>query len=474
MKLNEYVNYDGLGLAELIRNREVSAAEVIDCAGQAIDSVNPQINSIIEQFTAPLSANRSPDAPFQGVPFLIKDLALHAKGVLNEFGSRLAQSVRFNHDTELMKRFRDAGLQTMGRTATPEFGYCITTEPIINGPSRNPWDLQRMPGGSSGASSAAVAAGIVPLAHANDGGGSIRIPAACCGLVGLKPTRGRVSPGPDTGEPLSGLAVDFAVTRSVRDAAALLDAVHGHSAGDPFIIAPPQIPYLQQIRKPPQPLRIAYTSTSWSGSEVDADLKSAVEKTAALCEQSGHEITEATPVFDWQDFFGATVVYWAANLPVFIDFFANMTGRKPDETTLEATTLACYRQGKGLSAGQLLRAQGTANHICRSVGAFFEEYDLLLTPTTAKPALPVGFINANDASFDAQSWSKHLFDYCPFTPLFNMTGQPALSLPLQRTAADLPLGMQFAGRFGDEATLLQLAAQLEEAAPWPRTAPLIQ
>ena len=167
-------------------------------------------------------------------------------------------------------------------------------------------------------------------------------------------------------------------------------------------------------------------------------------------------------------------MYWAANLPVMIDIIANMTGRKADETTLEATTLACYRHGKGLSAGELLRATGTANHICRSVGAFFEEYDLLLTPTTAKPALPVDTLNANDASFDAQSWSRHLFDYVPFTPLFNMTGQPALSLPLQRTAADLPLGMQFAGRLGDEATLLQLAAQLEEAAPWPRTAPLIQ
>ena len=474
MKLNEYIKYDGLGLAELIRNREVSATEVTDCARQAIDSVNPQINSIIEQFPAPLSANQSPDAPFQGVPFLIKDLALHAKGVLNEFGSRLAQGIRFNHDTELMKRFRTAGLQTMGRTATPEFGYCATTEPIINGPSRNPWDLKRMPGGSSGASSAAVAAGIVPLAHANDGGGSIRIPAACCGLVGLKPTRGRVSPGPDSGEPLSGLAVDFAVTRSVRDAAALLDAVHGHSPGDPYIIAPPQIPYLQQIRNSPQRLKIAYTSTSWSGSEVDADLKSAVEKTAAICEQSGHEITEATPEFDWQDFFQSTVVYWAANLAVIIDMVATATGRKPDETTLEATTLACYRHGKDISAGQLLRAQGTANHICRSVGAFFEEYDLLLTPTTARPALPVGTLNANDASLDALSWSEHVFDFCPFTPLFNTTGQPAISLPLQRTAADLPLGMQFAGRFGDEATLLQLAAQLEEAAPWPRTAPLIQ
>ena len=474
MYLKEYVTYDGLGLADLIRNLEVTPAEVIDCAKQAINIVNPMINSIIEEFPVPLSANQSTDATFQGVPFLLKDLALHAKGVLNEFGSRLAQGMRFDHDTELMKRFRAAGLQTIARAATPEFGYCATTAPVINGPTRNPWDLQRMPGGSSGASAASVASGIFPLAHANDGGGSIRIPAACCGLVGLKPTRGRVPLGPDVGEALSGMAVEFAVTRTVRDAAALLDAVQGHGVGDPYIVTPPQALYRHAINKPPRPLKIAFTSESWSGSEVDADLKSALTKTATMCKQLGHEIIEATPAFNWQNFFDAIVVYWTANIAVWIDHVANITGRKPDETTLEATTFACYRHGKTLTAGQLLQAMGVANHICRSLGAFFEDYDLLLTPTTAKPALPTGYLNANDPSFDAVGWSARVFDFCPFTPLFNVTGQPAISLPLHRTITALPLGMQFVGRYGDETTLLQLARQFEQETPWPLTAPLIQ
>ena len=474
MYLKEYVKYDGLGLANLIRNQEVTPAEVIDCAKQAINAVNPMINSIIEEFSEPLSANLSKDTPFLGVPFLIKDLALHARGVLNESGSRLAQGMTFNHDTELMKRFRAAGLQTIGRTATPEFGYCATTEPVTNGPSRNPWDLRRMPGGSSGASAASVAAGISPLAHANDGGGSIRVPAACCGVVGLKPTRGRVPLGPDVGEALNGLAVEFAVTRSVRDAAALLDAVQGDAVGDPYVIAPPRASYQQEINRPPQSLKIAFTSESWSGSKVDAELKAALIKTSAMCQELGHEIVETRPEFDWQNFFGAIVVYWTANIAEWIDKVSNLTGRKPNETTLEATTFACYQHGKSLTAGRLLQAMGVANHICRVLGSFFEDYDLLLTPTITKPALPVGYINADEASFDAISWSARVFDFCPFTPLFNMTGQPAISLPLHRTKTGLPLGVQFVSRFGDEASLLQLARQFEQATPWPLTAPLIQ
>ena len=473
MHLKEYVTYDGTGLAGLIRNLEVTPGEVISCARQAIRIVNPAINSIIEEFSAPLSADLAANAPFQGVPFLLKDLALHAKGILNESGSRLAQGMKFDHDTELMKRFRMAGLHTIGRAATPEFGYCATTESVINGPSRNPWDLRHMPGGSSGATAAAVAAGIFPLAHANDGGGSIRVPAACCGLVGLKPTRGRVPLGPDTGEALNGLAVEFAVTRTVRDAAALLDAVQGHGVGDPYIIAPPHAPYQQAINEPPRSLRIAFTSESWSGSEVDTDLKSALIKTATMCQELGHEIIEARPVFDWQSFFDALVVYWTANLAAWIDQVAGITGRQPGEATLETTTFACYRHGKALTAGQLLQAMGVANQVCRSLGAFFGDYDLLLTPTTARPALPVASLNANDASLDAIGWSARVFDFCPFTPLFNMTGQPAISLPLHRTKADLPLGLQFAGRYGDETSLLQLARQFEQATPWPLTAPLI-
>ena len=236
MNLSEYVKLDGLALAELIRNKEISIVEAANCASEAAELLNPDINAIIETFPEALQSNASDQATFHGVPFLIKDLALHAEGVLYEMGSRLTQGMRTPHDTELMSRFRQTGLQVIGRASTPEFGYCPTTEPIVNGPTRNPWNLAHSSGGSSGATAAAVAAGIVPLAHANDGGGSIRIPASCCGLVGLKPSRGRIPAGPDAAIPLSGLAVEFAVTRSVRDSAALLDLVrhaqlHGRRSG---------------------------------------------------------------------------------------------------------------------------------------------------------------------------------------------------------------------------------------------------
>ena len=473
MKPAEYITHDGLGLAELIRNKEISRAEALECALDMAELLNPQINTIIELFPEPLAASDDAGAPFSGVPFLIKDLALHAEGVLNEMGSRLARGIRAQHDTDLMKRFRQAGLRTIGRASTPEFGYCPTTEPVLNGPSRNPWDLTRMPGGSSGATAASVAAGIVPLAHANDGGGSIRIPASCCGLVGLKPTRGRVPNGPDSAEPLSGMAVEFAVTRTVRDAAALLDAVKGPGIGDPFEIAIPAEAYAGSTLKDPGTLKIAWMNEPWSGAEMDKEVKDTIPRTAQLCEELGHQITEARPELVWEQFFEATVVLWAANLAVFIDYAAMLTGRPADEDHLEATVLACYREGKQVKAETLLMAQATANHVCRGIGRFFQEYDVLLTPTVAQPPLPLGTINANDPNLDAKAWSRRTFDFCPFTPLFNTTGQPAISLPLHRSAGGLPLGVQFAGRYGDETTLLQLARQLEQAAPWPLTAPLL-
>ena len=473
MKPAEYISHDGLGIAELIRNREISREEALDCALELAELLNPQINTIIELFPEPLAASDDAGAPFAGVPFLIKDLGLRAEGVLNEMGSRLARGIRAQHDTDLMQRFRQAGLRTIGRASTPEFGYCPTTEPLVNGPSRNPWDLTKMPGGSSGATAASVAAGIVPLAHANDGGGSIRIPASCCGLVGLKPTRGRVPGGPDSAEPLSGLAVEFAVTRTVRDAAALLDAVKGPGIGDPFEIAIPPEPYAGSMLQDPGTLKIAWMNEPWSGKKAADEVRDTIPETAKLCEELGHRVIEARPELDWEQFFEATVVLWAANLAVFIDFAAMLTGRPVDEDHLEATVLACYREGKQVKAETLLTAQATANRICRAIGRFFQDYDVLLTPTVAQPPLPLATINANDPDLDAKAWSARTFDFCPFTPLFNMTGQPAISLPLHRTVDSLPLGVQFAGRYGDETTLLQLARQLEQTAPWPLTAPLL-
>jgi amidase len=473
MHVAEYIKYDGLGIAGLIRNKEITTDEAISCAYEAAALLNPKINTILETFAEPLAGNESTDAPFYGVPFLIKDLALHAEGVLNEMGSRLAQGLRAPHDTDLMKRFREVGLRTIGRASTPEFGYCPTTEPVVNGPSCNPWDLTRMPGGSSGATAASVAAGIVPLAHANDGGGSIRIPASCCGLLGLKPTRGRVPNGPDMAEPLSGLAIEFAVTRTVRDAASLLDAVQGSGIGDPFEIAAPGEAYASSSVKEPKQLKIAVMTEPWSGADLDPQVKQASINTAEQCEELGHLVTEARPEISWQQFFDATHIIWTANITAFVDYAAMACGRTIDENTLEASTLACYHYGKELKAQQLLAAQADANRICRTVGHFFREYDLLLTPTTTQAPLPLGAINANDPNFDAIGWSDHVFKYCPYTPLFNMTGQPAISLPLHQSTDKLPLGMQFVGRYADETTLLQLARQFERAYPWPHTAPLI-
>ena len=473
MKVDEYMAHDGVGLTKLVRSGSVSPEELFVCAGKIADAVNPSINAIVERFDQPLDYNRATDAPFAGVPFLIKDLALQAKDVLHEMGSRLCAGYRAPQDTELMTRFRHAGLATIGRASAPEFGYCVTTEPVANGPTRNPWNTDRMPGGSSGATAAAVAAGIVPLAHANDGGGSIRIPAACCGVMGLKPTRGRNPVGPNFGEQLNGWGAEFAVTRSVRDAATLLDAVNGPGIGDPYIIAPPARPYIDEINREPRPLRIAFATRPWSGVDMDPAIVTELERVAELCASLGHEVTDASPALDWDEFFAATITCWTANMVTWIDGAAELVGRQPDASNLEATTLACYRHGQSLHASELLAALDTMNRITRQIGEFFAHHEVFLTPVTSAGPLRLGELDANDATLDAVAWSAKTFAYAPFTPLFNMTGQPAVSLPLCHDANGLPVGAQFAGRFGREDTLLRLARQLEQASPWSLPAPLI-
>ena len=472
MHIEEYISSDATDLAALVRRGEVTAGELHSLAQGVAAAVNPDINSIIEQFDEPLRYSQESSAPFYAVPFLIKDLALQAEGILHEMGSRLASGFRAPQDTDLMRRFRAAGLATIGRTAAPEFGYCVTTEPLVNGPTRNPWNLDRMPGGSSGASAAAVAAGVVPMAHANDGGGSIRIPASCCGLVGLKPTRGRTPVGPNFGEQLNGWGAEFAVTRTVRDAAILLDAVQGPGVGDPYVIPPPAHPYRDDLIAPARRFRIAFSAVPWSGVEMDSAVVSELNRVANLCESLGREVTEASPPLDWDAFFETTVVCWTANMALWVDSAAELTGRTPDSTTLEATTLACYRHGKKLTAEDLLRALAVTNQITRKVATFYVDHDVLLTPTTSAPALPLGTLDANAAGLDAVAWSKQTFAFAPFTPLFNMTGQPAVSLPLGRSADGMPIGMQFAAAFGREDVLFNLARQFEQTHPWPRVAPL--
>ncbi|WP_233455130.1 amidase [Paenibacillus elgii] len=474
MKLSEYSSYDGLGLAELVKRGEVTPRELTALASEAIRLVNPQLNVMavsMQEQAEKESESVLPDGPFAGVPFLTKDSTLHAAGVPLNSGSRLGEGMVYPYDSELMRRFRQAGLVTLGSTTAPEFGFNATTEAVLYGPTRNPWNPERSPGGSSGGSAAAVAAGIVPFAHANDGGGSIRIPASCNGLVGLKPTRGRTPNGPDSGEVLSGLGVQFAVTKTVRDAAALLDAVAGPDPGAYAWAERPGRPFSVEAAAAPGRLRIAWTAKPLSGTPVDAECLRVLHETVSLCEELGHELVEASPEVDYEALFVATMNIWAANTCHGIERLAKALNRTPSERNLEATILKAYQHGASLSAHDLLTAIDISAKASRSVGRFFEQVDVLLSPTIASPPLPLGVLNANDPEIDVRRWTEQVFTHAPFTSLFNTTGQPAISLPLGWSADGLPIGMQFAGRFADEATLLQLASQLEAARPWNHKRP---
>ncbi len=476
ISLKDYTAHDGLGLAELVARKEVTPDELGAAAFEAVAKVNPRINAVLHTIPKEAAAEIRaglPRGPFTGVPFLIKEIVLHAKGVRCEMGSKLAQGYVPDADTELMARFRRAGFVLAGTTQTPEFGYNPTTETRAFGPVHNPWNLGHSPGGSSGGSGAAVAAGIVPIAHANDGGGSIRIPASCNGLVGLKPSRDRIPSGPDYGDLLCGLACEFALTRSVRDAAALLDAVAGPDPGAPGHPVPPARPYREQIGTPPSRLRIAWTTTPASGAKIDPECEKAVHETVRLLVSLGHTLIEDRPRYDWDAFLENVNVIWGAFGVASIDFASAMTGRKPGPDNLEAVTLASYEDGKRYSAIDLLNAMTHCNLVSRQVGPFFEKVDVLVTPTIARQPAPLGELNQNREGMRAMEWTRQIFSYVPFTPLFNVTGQPAISLPLHWSADGLPVGVQIAGRFGDEATLLRLAAQLEQARPWAAKRPPI-
>ncbi len=473
---SEYASRDGLGLAELVKRREVTPRELLDTALNAVEQLNPAINAVCRTLPREAAACIEaglPAGPFTGVPLLTKELAPHAKGVRCDAGSKLAEGLVAAADSELMARFRRAGFVHAGTTQTPELGYSPTTENKLFGPVRNPWDPNRSAGGSSGGAGAAVAAGIVPIAHASDGGGSIRIPASCNGLVGLKPSRDRTPSGPGASDPLCGLAVEFALARSVRDVAALLDAVAGPDAGAPGVALPPPQSFSALAALPPGRLRVAWTAQPASGATPDPDCAAAVQAAARLLEELGHQVVEDAPKLDWDAFLENVHVIWTAYTAGFADALSAATGRRPGPDTLEAATLACYEDGKRYSAMDLVRAMEHGGAVSRSVGAFFEGADVMVTPTIGRPPAPLGEIDQDRAGIGAMEWTRQVFGYCPFTPLFNTTGQPAISLPLHRTAAGLPIGVQFAARLGQEATLLQLAAQIEAARPWKGQLPPI-
>ncbi|MCW7538437.1 amidase [Aquabacterium sp. A7-Y] len=469
----EYTRHDATGLAALVRKGEVSAQELAQCAHAAMSTVNPRINAVIGLIAVDAGAlQQAASGPFQGVPFLLKDVAIGAQGVPREMGSRLLQGVfRSQHDSYLMTRFRKAGLVSLGRTNTPEFAFNVSTEPAAFGPTRNPWDLRLSAGGSSGGSAAAVAAGIVPMAHATDGGGSIRIPAAHNGLFGLKPTRGRVSPGPEVADPLFGMGVDFALSRSVRDSAALLDAVEGPAPGDPYTIARPQRPYAIEVHTAPRRLKVAFHVDAGQLGSTDPQVVSAVRKTANLLQSLGHHVEEAQPKYDEELFHAANLRLWTAFLASGVAALSPVVGRVPSPENLESSSWSSYLAGKRMTALELAEAQAWMNAICRQVAPFFSQYDVLLTPVMAAPPLPLGTLNANEAGLSAEAHYRRVFQHAPFTALYNMTGQPAMSLPLASSHEGLPIGMQIVGQYGDEATLFQLAGQLERALPWAQRRP---
>lgn len=474
MRLDEYAAHDMIGLAGLVASGEVKPAELVSCCFEAIDAVNPRLNAVIGLVPEDLRAGMGGQGPFAGVPFLIKDIVLHMAGMPNEAGSALCAGLVAPEDSELMARFRRAGLVVVGRTATPEFGFCSTTESRLCGPTRNPWNPALMAGGSSGGSSAAVAAGIVPAAHASDGGGSIRIPAAYNGLVGMKPTRGRTPAGPDYGEPLSGLGIEHAVTRTVRDSAALVDATQGADLGARNIIQPPVRPYLEETAADPGRLRICWADEPWSGIAVDADVKAALAAAVSLLEGLGHAVEPGRPEIDYPGFFKATKIFWTAGVASWIEGAAAATGRAIGLETLETSTLACWEYGRGLSALDLLWAEDFMNRVSRSVAPFFASADILMTPTVGRVAQPIGFLDANRSSgWTADEWTDAVFGHAPFTALFNMTGQPAISLPLGSDSRGCPVGIQFVAALGREDILFRLAGQLEQASPWAGRRPAV-
>ncbi|MFO1222560.1 MAG: amidase [Burkholderiaceae bacterium] len=496
MTLDEYDRHDATALGAMVRAGEVAPETLLECAERRIAAGNGTLNAVIAQYPKPArhalrsrrAAGHERAGVFAGVPVLVKDLLATVEGVPTWNGNRLLQRAlpAAAHDSEFIRRLRATGALIIGKTATPEFGLTPYTEPELTGATRNPWDPARTPGGSSGGSAAAVAAGFVPLATGGDGGGSIRIPASCCGLFGLKPTRGRVPTGPDQGELWSGLAIEHALTRSVRDSAALLDAVAGADSGAPCAAPAQARPFVDEVRTPPGRLRIGVSTEPWLGrAPLHPDCLQAVQRSADLLRSLGHEVDESRLAIDRDAFALAFLQVLAANVRAEIEFIAATLRLRPRRRDFEAATWALSLLGRALSADELVNAQRTIQLAGRAIGRQFESIDVLLTPTLASPPPPIGSLQPTPAerrqiavmnavgspallrrAGALQQLAGKVFDFIPYTPVFNGTGQPAMSVPLHWNAAGLPIGVQFVGRFGDEATLLRLAGQLETAQPW--------
>ena len=460
----EYERYDAIGLAALVRSGNATASELMEAAVVRFEARNPALNAIVVNWfdEARESARQPfPEGQFSGVPFVLKDLGSEMKGTPLGMGSRLFAGHRAEEDSEVVKRFRAAGLIPIGRGNAPEFGISGTTEPLFHGPTRNPWDLRRTPGGSSGGAAAAVAAGIVPMAYASDAGGSTRIPASCCGLVGMKPSRGH--------SPVvlgAALGQELVVSRTVRDTAAALDAVSKTDLGAAF--AAPSLEgssYLQQVKERPRQLRIAVSRRPPHGRPLHSDCLAAVDHAARLCRDLGHTVFDAEPEYDFSALAHAMFkVLMAARVAGTVAAREKALGRSAEPHELEPYTRAMITFARGLSALDYAAALETVNAFTQRFANFFVEYDVLLTSTLGRPPLPLGELIGSIGNEDA--YLQILYGFMPFTMQFNASGMPALSLPLYWSKDGLPIGVQFGARRGDDAMLIRLAAQLEMTAPW--------
>ncbi len=470
MNVAEYSRCDGVALADLVRKGEVSPKELARLFVEAVEKVNPRINAVIEVYfdrIEGLNDHAISAGPFAAVPFLMKDIGAGEGGRRQEMGSRLMKGHVSDTDSFLTALFKKAGLALLGRTTTPEFALGISTESALTGTTCNPWNLETIAGGSSGGSAASVAAGITPMAHASDNGGSIRIPASACGLVGLKPSRGRVTLGPDFGEIWPGMLQEFVVSRTVRDTAVMLDMVSKPVLGDPFIIVQPVRPYAQEVNAPVERLRIAWTTDSWQpGGSVNSEVVRCVEHVVSECERAGHELVQASPVFDYEEYLHAICVGWALGVYAGMDAFAGAEGRTVSEENTEHVMLSFYEYSKGLTGADMFIAEFALNKFRRTFGKFFEQYDVLLTPTLIKLAEPLGKYTKMRTDLDFVNYMRLCDEVRVHTTAANVTGQPAITLPLGHSRSGVPIGVQFMARFGEEGTLIRLARSLEQQMPW--------
>jgi amidase len=489
----EYESFDGLGLAELVRTKQVSPSELVEAAIARIDARNPLYNAVVHRMderARALAAGPLPDGPFRGVPFLLKDLIAAYAGEPLSNGSRFYDGVVSKQSSELVNRFLRAGLVVLGKASTPELGLLPVTEPERFGPVLNPWDRSRTPGGSSGGSAAAVAARMVPLASGGDGGGSIRIPASCCGLFGLKPTRGRNPMGPSNGEAWEGFAVEHVVTRTVRDSAAILDATAGEDVGAPHFPPPPSRPFLAEVGAKPGRLRIAVSTEPLLSKHVHPDCVAATEDAVKLLRELGHDVIEEGPTIDGRAFAHAMIIMLAGQTAADVRDAEREVGRRATHRDFESATWISRVLGETYSAGEYQSAVRHLQRVARQVAAFTEGYDAWLTPTLGAPPVRIGELGTKGLVALGERWIARLelgklvalagladqvadpvYAFIPYTPIANATGQPSMSVPLYWNAAGLPIGVMLTARFGAEALLFRLAAQLEEARPWKDRAP---